>query len=158
MKTKLYTILSIWVLFSTAGWCQSISVTGAWNCVVSNLDLQSGPGSNLRTIYTSATNAAYIDVSAYPHNWKWQVQVGLHAINWHPDLQIWAQRTGNGSSPPGKISGGTSYQRVINIGQLFFWGSSSCQDIPIQYEIRNMSAVIPANSYSVEIEYTLEDQ
>jgi hypothetical protein len=158
MKTKFYTILSVWVLFSTAGWCQSISVTGAWNCVVSNLDLQSGPGSNLVTTFTSAANAAYIDVSVFPVFWNWRVLVNLHTIKWHSNLQIWAHRTGNGTTWFGTISGGTNYQQVTDIGQTFFSGFLNRTDVPIQYQIRNVSATIPANSYSVEIVYTLEEQ
>ena len=125
---------------------------------MSSNDLQSGPGSDLKQVFTSATNAAYVDVSVFPFMWNWQVMIGMNVINWHPNLQVWARRSGNGTTWFGSISGGTSYQRVNELALTFYTGSLNRSDVPIQYEIRNVSALIPARSYSVEIVYTLEER
>lgn len=147
-----------WLFFQMPAAGQSISVTGDWNCTVSSNDLQSGPGSDLKQTFTSAANVTYVDVSVFPNIWNWQVLIGMNVIKWHPNLQVWARRSGNGTTWFGTISGGTSFQRVNELAQTFYTGTLNRSDVPIQYEIRNVSALIPAASYSVEIVYTLEER
>lgn len=158
MRKRIISILlPVLLLFSSLRG-QTISVNGAWDLTVSATDLIAGPGSDLADTYTSATDAAYVDVTVFPYIWNWQVSVSMTTIRWHSNLQLWVRRTGNGSSWFGTISGGTSYQMLNATPQTFFIGLLNRQDIPMQYQIRNVSALIPAATYSVDVVYTLEER
>lgn len=158
MKNRLVLILLPVLLAFSPLHGQTISVNGAWDLTLGATNLTAGPGSNLADTYTSAADAAYVDVSVFPFVWNWQVSVSMTTIRWHNSLQLWVRRTGNGSSWFGTISGGTSYQMVNATSQSFYIGFLNRQDVPVQYQIRNVSALIPAATYSVDVVYTLEER
>lgn len=137
---------------------QTISVSGAWDLTLSASNLVSGAGSNLTDTYTSATDAAYIDISVFPYVWNWQVSVNMTVTRWNSNLQLWARRSGNGSTWFGSITGGTAYQQVTTTAQPFFTGFLNRSNVPIQYQIRNVTALIPAATYTVSVVYTLEER
>ncbi len=158
MKFRANITLLLLVMCASRLSSQTISVTGAWDLTLSASNLVSGAGSNLADTYTSATDAAYIDISVFPYVWNWQVSVNMTVTSWNSNLQLWARRTGNGSSWFGTISGGTAYQQVTTAAQPFFAGFLNRSSVPIQYQIRNVSALIPAATYTVSIVYTLEER
>jgi len=81
-------------------------------------------------------------------------------MDWHPNLQLYARRTGtgvNGLFFGSAIGSGTSYQLISTSNQFFFNGICTISDIPIQYEIRNVSLLLPAKTYETTIIYTVTD-
>lgn len=141
----------------------AISIIGNWNYSIPTNDI-SEAGSDFSGTYSSSSNAVTVDVFqqswfANFFNYNWRVDIRRSDVDWHSNLQLYTRRTGNGSPFffNGNISGGTSYQQITNTNQLFFNGNRTRLDIPIQYEIRNVSVLIPAKTYETTIIYTVTE-
>lgn len=140
-----------------------IQVNGNWSYALNSTDLTEA-GSDFSGTYASASNQILIDIT-YPSNAnvKWEVHVEKQDIDWHSDLDLYVRRTGNGTGQGGGNSNGfvqlgTSYQLITNNSQFFFKGRKKRFDIPIQYEIRGVSVLIPAKTYETTIIYTVTEQ
>ena len=139
-------------LFVGIGKAQYISVTGEWNYTIPISDI-SDAGEDFSGTYTSDVDQAYIDIW-YWRNWK--VSVQKNNIDWNDDIDIYTRRTGNGWGSSSRINGGTNFTRIKDKSSNFFRGRGWNFNIPIQYEIRNISVTIPAHTYIIEVLYTLQ--
>jgi hypothetical protein len=140
-----------------------INVVGSWDYTVSSTDITDA-GSDFTGIYPSASNQVTIDIT-YPSNGnvRWEVSVSKQDIDWNNSIELYARRTGSGSGQGGGNSNGfvqqgTTYQQITSMNQFFFQGRKKRNDIPIQYEIRNVSVLIPAKTYETTIIYTVTEQ
>jgi hypothetical protein len=149
MKKILFTLIFVLLGISNA---QYVSVSGEWNYTIPSNDI-SEAGEDFTGTYTSDANQAYIDVW-YWRNWR--VNIQKNNIDWNDDIDIYARRTGNGWGSSSRINGGTNFSRIRDRSNNFFRGRGWNFNIPIQYEIRNISVTIPAHTYIVEILYTLQ--
>ena len=129
---------------------QSISVTGQWNYTIPTIDITEA-GEDFTGTYTSSVNQVYLDII---FNNRWELSVQRNNIDWDNTLRIFVHRTGNGYGT-GRISGGQNYIRIRNNDRRFFTGRRNRNNIPIQYQMRDVSATIPAHNYVTEIMYTL---
>jgi len=139
-----------------------IDIVGTWSYSVSETDITEA-GSDFSGTYTSAANQILVNI---PHsnngNFNYDVHIQKQDIDWHTDLDLYVRRTGSGNGAGngngnGFVQLGTNYQLVTSTNQFFFKGRKKRQDIPIQYEIRNVSVLMPAKSYETTIIYTVTE-
>jgi len=153
----------------------TVTLTGSWDLYITQTDLQGGAGSNLNSTYTSDPGDPVLveiyRLYLFPgyKTWNWAIDIHRQDAVWHTDLLIEARRTGDGSCNQSSysISGGTGYMNITTTDAEFFsgqisgnlgWlGSFSVTDIPIQYRIRGVSAILPSQAYSTTIYYTIRD-
>lgn len=129
---------------------QSIDATGEWNYTIPTSDITEA-GEDFTGIYSSSVNQTYLDIN---YSGTWGVLVQKNNIDWDNKIRVFVHRTGNGLGS-GNISGGKNYKRINNNNISLFTGRNSRNSIPLQYQIRQISATIPANNYIVEVLYTL---
>ncbi len=129
---------------------QSIRVTGHWNYTIPTTDITDA-GEDFTGTYTSSVNQSYLDIE---YSGKWLILVQKNDIDWNNDIHVYVHRTGDGWGR-GQISGGKNYKQIRNNNVTIFSGRRFRYDIPLQYQIRNISAIIPASNYITEILYTI---
>lgn len=148
MKKLLLSIFYIGFVHFTSA--QSINVTGDWNYTIPTTDIAEA-GNDFTGTYTSRVNQVYLDIT---YNRNWTVSVQKNNIDWDNKIRIFMHRTGNGFGT-GRIQGGKNYKRIRNKDIRFITGRRARYSIPLQFQIRKVSATIPAHNYVVEIMYTL---
>ena len=140
----------------------NLTLAGNWNFSVPSNDITEA-GLDFTGIYSSNTNQVLIDITNANNsngNFRWRVDIRKSDVDWDANLELYAQRTGNGTSLSGNannINGGNNFQQVIDSDQTFFSGRRARVDIPVQYEIRNVSVLLPAKTYETTIIYTVTE-
>jgi len=143
--------LLIFILFNLQNlFGQSITVTGDWNYSIPSVDITEA-GLDFTGTYENNVNQVYLDIQ---YNNKWQVSVDKNNIDWNSRFRLFVKRTGDGIGTK-KVNRGKNYIRIRNNARIFFTGNKDRMFIPLQYKIERVSVVIPANTYVVEIVYTL---
>lgn len=141
----------------------NITVTGHWTKIIAASDI-SEAGNDYPTSYASNTNQTLLTIN--PKNWNKTIYVYVHKedIAWNPALTLKVKRTSNGTNGNTNINGGLIYQTITNTQPPNYAPSTvipffTCQgpfvNIPLQYEITGISVVLPAQSYSTTIMYTV---
>ncbi len=164
MILKLLFTLKIFAFFLGMTYSQlGIQVNGDWNYSIATTDI-SEAGLDFTGTYASASNQILIDIT-YPNNAnvKWEVHVEKQDIDWDSSLDLYVRRTGNGNGQGngngnGFVQLGTAYQLITSNSQFFFKGRKRRTDIPIQYELRGVSVLIPAKAYETTIIYTVTEK
>lgn len=167
MKVFLSIFLILSLLIHSKG--QTITATGGmWsNSIAANTITVAGNDYNQNV--TSGVNQTFLDV--FPSTTfltrNWVVRINKVDSQWHNSLELYAKRTGDGQGGVSiiiglntilsSISGGSVYNPVTNISTEFFRGVLSHISIPIQYEIRGLSVLIPAGNYTTTVYYTISD-
>ncbi len=136
----------------------SITTSGGWNLSIDSTDVTGSAGSDLTPTYYSSTDAIIMSISdAIDNSDNWEIQVHKTDTNWHGNLKLALQRTSNGSGG-GSISGGDSlYIELTGTDQYFFEGSGDRTDVDIQFRLTGVSVLVPADSYSTTIYFTVID-
>lgn len=83
----------------------------------------------------------------------WTVEVRREDILWDNRLSIWVKRKGN---LPG-VYYGSYFRKIHTCDDFFFNGSGSKNNIPLEFELRGLSVLIPVNTYETEITFTVLD-
>jgi len=157
-----FLLLGLYILSTSSLLGQvSFNVNGAWNYrVASNLEA----GSDFSGTYTSDLAQVYLSATKTKAkgNFRWNVSVHKEDNNWDASMNISARRTGSGISSGngnggGLIQGGTNFQQLNSIPTSFFTGKKGRLDIPIQYQIENVSVLIPSGTYSTTVIFTMTD-
>jgi hypothetical protein len=157
---KLYANIIIIVLFLC---CHSLSlaqsVTGNWTSSVPANTITEA-GNNYSANWTSLTNQSIISMAAWLTNYT--VRVKKTDAVWHSDLRVWIHKTGDRIGLLGSVSpaGNTTYFELTATDQVFFTTSTGitltgAPSFNIQYEIRGLSVLIPAQTYTTTIVYTI---
>jgi hypothetical protein len=141
---------------------QTVSATGTtWNASPASI---TEAGNNYTSTITSAANQSRITVSVgLALLTTWEVFVHKEDVTWNSNLTVWIRKTGDGTgilTPVlGTISpnGTTSFMQLAVSNQSIFSGFSNRFDVPIQYEIRGVSVLIPVSTYSCTIVFTVID-
>jgi hypothetical protein len=138
-----------------------ITLSGSWNYNIASSALLEAGNDFSTTTYQSATNQVLLNITNSPkpnRNFVWRIDVRKSDISWNANLILSARRTGN-SIPlsGGSITGGLAFQAITNSNQTFFSGRKSVSDIPIQYQITGASVLIPAQTFSTTIIYTVTE-
>ena len=135
---------------------QKIKVNKSWDKTLSASDIYQA-GYDYNSFYESSTNETKITISPIPNSsynrkyMNFKVFVHKEDYNWHNDLslELKVSSTSHGNST------GTQYQELTNYPSLFFETIGKKTNIPIQYKISGLSVTIPADTYYVEIIYTV---
>lgn len=168
MKKRILFLVILVSCFYNYGIAQRLRITGlTWTPTVTIIT-EAGNNYASSTLQ-SATNQTLIDVRVANtpglNHYTVNIKRTDSGTNWNTaGLQIWARRTGTGTSGGGggsTVTGGTVYQEIMTSDLLFFEGDNSNNtfrnDIPIQYQITGISVLVPVGSYSTTITYTLID-
>lgn len=153
---KNLTILIAFLAISNMAFGQGIelTVTGNWSKMIAASDI-SEAGNDYPTSYASNTNQTLLTIN--PKNWNKIITVFVkrNDIAWHNNLNLKVKRTSNGTNGNTNIVDGLNYQTISNFDAYFFKCIGYHTFIPLQYEITGISVVLPVQSYSTEIMYTV---
>jgi hypothetical protein len=157
MKTILFSIM---LLLSTIYVeAQSINAIGSWSVSVpSNTISEAGNDYNMNL--TSMSNQTMLDINVPLTTTSWRVDANKQDSFWNNSLTLWIRKTGDGVGTAGSsISpiGTIPFFQLANMGQAFFSGVKNYVGIPIQYEIRGLSVLIPASTYNTTVVYTITE-
>ncbi len=108
-------------------------------------------GSDIDAIFT--TSQALINLTINTSR-SYRISVRRADTNWDNRLSFYVRRTGNGSGR-GSIFGGTDFLLLDNFDRTFFEGFFTRSSIPIQYEFRNLSVLVPADGHTSAVVYTI---
>ena len=157
MKTFLIVvIISLSTIYVEA---QSINAIGSWSVSVPSNTI-SEAGNDYSTNLTSMINQTILDITVPLTTINWRVNVNKQDSFWNNSLTLWIRKTGDGMGVAGSsISpiGTIPYLQLENMGQSFFTGIKNYVSIPIQYEIRGLSVLIPASTYNTTVVYTITE-
>lgn len=164
MKKTLFLIL--FALCHFVGKSQSITASPGWNISVPASTITEA-GSNYTTNATSAINQTLVSLTMSGGLFGTTYTVRVHKIDtdWNSNLSLWVLRTGDGTGNAffgGNITGGTTFTQLTSAPQTFYSGStgffgSSRNNVPIQYEIRGLSVLLPVKTYSTTVVYTISN-
>ncbi|MDP3358846.1 MAG: hypothetical protein Q8S41_05800 [Lutibacter sp.] len=132
----------------------TITVTGNWMKTIAASDI-SEAGNDYPTTYESNANQTLLTINPVNNNKQIIVYVKRSDIAWHNNLNLKVKRTANGTNGNTAITGGLIYQTITNLNANFFTCVGYHTFIPLQYEITGISVVLPVQSYSTEIMYTV---
>lgn len=153
---KNLTILIAFLAISNMATGQGIelTVTGNWAKNIAASDI-SEAGNDYPASYASNTNQTLLTIN--PKNWNKTIIVYIkrNDIAWNTNLNLKVKRTSNGTNGNANIGGGTDYQLITNFDANFFTCNGYHTFIPLQYEITGISVLLPVQSYSTEIMYTV---
>ncbi|WP_341227340.1 hypothetical protein [uncultured Arcticibacterium sp.] len=149
------------LLFSFVSNGQQINVKSDWSETVSSNEI-SEAGLDYAGTLTSDAAQSSISFSGGKFLGFYFVSVSKEEIDWDSRLSVWIRRTGDGNgSPFATISGGTNYMELSDSEQTFYSGWNATggtrRNVPVQYQMRGVSVVIPAKSYLLNVTYTLSD-
>ncbi|WP_304232204.1 hypothetical protein [Jiulongibacter sediminis] len=140
---------------------QTISASPGWTYTLSGSDI-SEAGNNYNVNIESGANQTLVDVTTNSfYNSNFRVSVEKIDNVWNNQLTLSVRRTGNGSGGWfAGISGGTNYIQLTNTPQLLYTGntgyfSGGYFSVPIQYRVQGLSLLVPAQSYSTTVRYTI---
>jgi hypothetical protein len=165
MKNSIFLILLL--LQCVVAKTQTITANSSWNISIPANTITEA-GNNYTTNITSPINQTLVNFSVPAGLLGANYTVSIHKVDtdWHSNLSLWAQRTGNGTSiglfSTGSIVGGVTFLQLTNSPQTFFNGntgilSSGRTNIPIQYEIRGISVLLPVKTYTTTIVFTVSN-
>lgn len=165
MKKTVFLIL--FALYHLIGTAQTITASPGWNVSIP-ANTVTEAGSNYTTNATSAINQTLVSlsISGGLFGTTYTVSVQKMDTDWHSNLSLWALRTGDGTGNGifilGTITGGTTFTQLTNAPQTFYTGTtgllgSSRTNVPIQYEIRGLSVLLPVKTYATTVVYTISN-
>lgn len=156
IRAALFTILFAAGAVSVFG--ITVTVTGGGSFSIGAADLIGVAGSDLVSDYSSADNAVLVTVAdTIGVDDAWQIQVRQEDTLWHGSLSLAVFRTGSGSGT-GSVTGGDVLPVDLTaVDQVFFEGAGDVADIPIRVNLSGVSVLIPADSYSATLYFTVVD-
>lgn len=135
---------------------QRLKSSGNWNESFGATEIENA-GYDYDSYYESKSNQTKLTITPIPNSWynkyymPFTVFVYKEDQNWNENLnlEVKVSSTDHGNSS------GTQYQSITNYSTQFFDTVGRRTNIPIQYRISGLSVTIPAETYSVEIVYTV---
>lgn len=131
---------------------------GGWAPEITSGHLQTGPGSDLLSTYTSAVDAVELNVSgATGIDDYWRIDVHRTDTLWHPNLTLSLRRTGDGLGGGG-IADGLAFQPLDVMETTLCSGNGDRTAVPMQLRLGGVSLQVPPATYITTITYTVVDQ
>jgi len=89
---------------------------------------------------------------------EWRLAVHKSDVYWNNELKVDIRRSGDGE--PGSrfnnwIAGGTNFQTLTAMPITFFEGGAVRNNVPVEFRIKNISVLIPADEYETTIYFTV---
>lgn len=132
----------------------NITLSGNWMKTINASDI-SEAGNDYPSAYTSDINQTIMTIKPKNNNKLITVYVKRNDIVWHNNLNLKILRTSSGTNGNTNISGGSIFQTITNIDTNFFTCRGPFTSLPFQYEINGISVLLPVQSYSTTIMFTL---
>jgi hypothetical protein len=138
----------------------SLSVVGNWSLHIGPEEFIQA-GNDLVGTYNSIPGEISMDISL-PHvpngqGATWKIDVRREDLDWNNTITLFVKRSGNGQGQGNRIQGGGAFTVINNISMEFFRCSNGNFNIPLQYELRDISVLLPAKSYSANIVYSITE-
>jgi hypothetical protein len=158
MKKYIFIIISLLNLNSFG---QSLSVNQGWSVVIPSSRVTEAGRNYATTNVLSATNQSLIDVFSSANSVA-TISVQKTDVVWTSGLSLYLRRTGSGTGSTNySVTNGTSSLLITNTPQYFFevrpGSGTQVLDIPIQYEIRGLSVLIPVRAYTTTLLFTVSN-
>lgn len=134
----------------------TLTVSGGFGFVVDHTDIPAGAGGEPEPTHASSDNAVILDVGeSGGASDAWEIQVRLEDTLWHGGLALKVLRTGSGTGP---VTGGDILPLELTAtDQPFFEGTGDNSGIEVKLILDNVSVLIPADTYSGVVHFTLVD-
>jgi hypothetical protein len=158
MKKYIFIIISLLNLNSFG---QSLSVNQGWSVVIPSSRVTEAGRNYATTNVLSATNQSLIDVFSSANSVA-TISVQKTDVVWTSGLSLYLRRTGSGTGSTNySVTNGTTSLLITNTPQYFFevrpGSATQVLDIPIQYEIRGLSVLIPVRAYTTTLLFTVSN-
>ncbi len=149
--------LVLFALLPTKSFAQyiTISPTGNSNIKIKNIK-EAGDGypNNYKTKKVKAKMSVTFNNASKNQNQKWQILISKQDTFWDDELQIWLK----GKKKKGVDSGANQFKQIKNYDIDFLGGKGKVSNVQLEFEIRNISITIPAESYSTELVFTIIEE
>jgi hypothetical protein len=169
-------LLILVILFvSIEGIGQSMTVSGGtWTPTVTSIT-EAGNDYSSSSVQSSASQTTIsvtmpdVFLGVFGNSYTVNIKRTDSGTNWDgAGLQIWSKRTGNGTGGGSSLfgistitGGNITFQQITATNLYFFegvnFGVTPRSNVPIQYEIRGISVLVPVNNYATTIVFTLID-
>ncbi|PCI04932.1 MAG: hypothetical protein COB81_02300 [Flavobacteriaceae bacterium] len=139
---------------------QEIKVSSNWYEVMRVSDIY-GAGNDYPLYVESKKKKSKISIKAFPKSKQkdiyefFTVFVHLEPVNWHDSLELSIRRTSNGKGKSGVIYGGRNWQLIHRFSSDLFGTVGARKGIAVQYRIKGLSVLLPVDTYSTEIVFTV---
>lgn len=125
-----------------------------------DLAIPNEAGSDLASTFETSINFTQLDIRNIAAQKGWKVTIKKQDINWPGSLQFYVRRNSNGTACmtcSGVNTGlsSSNYVLLSNLETDYIFGSGEVIGIDLQFRVAGISLTLPAQSYSVEIVYTL---
>ncbi|AWV98880.1 hypothetical protein [Arcticibacterium luteifluviistationis] len=140
---------------------QQVQVKSGWNTSVSSSEIIEA-GLDYSGTITSDPDQTTINFNGgkMPESYYITVQKNDNGLD---GLSLWVRRTGDGNgSPFATVSGGTTFMQVTDSGEILYSGinnkgGGTRRHVPIQYQFRGISVLLPVKTYSINVIYTISE-
>jgi len=94
-------------------------------------------------------------------NEKWQIYIHKSNIEWADDMRLEVKREGDGERINKKggvnIHDGSSYTEITDNPTYFFRGKGLIANIPLAFQLKNLSLTMGANDFETDVVFTIYD-
>lgn len=131
-----------------------IAVIGNWMKTIDASDI-SDAGNDYAGAYTS--NIDQTKMTIIPKNYGKTIIVSVHKqdIAWNDALTLEIRRTSDGTYIYTDINEGLIFQTITNNDTYFFNCTGPYVDVNLQYQIKGISVLLPVQSYSTQVMFTV---
>lgn len=159
MRTTIYIFIIFWssINITIAQGNRSITLTNnSWVPTVSLTPVSVAGNDYTSTTLTSDFSETLLNINS---SGTYTISVSKSDTDWDSGLSLWMRRTGDGTPGTGNatISANIPFVQLTNIGQTLFTGDKNRNNVPIQFEIRGLSVLLPAKSYQTTIVFTISN-
>jgi hypothetical protein len=131
----------------------SIAITNSsWTPSVGTISITGNDYTNNRL--TSSVNQSLLNVNS---NEIYTIRVNKNDSDWNAGLSLWVRRTGDGTATNGSISANVPFIQLTSLDQALFTDNKYRTNVPLQFEIRGLSVLLPAKQYSTTIVFTISN-
>lgn len=139
---------------------QEIKVTSGWRQIMDASDIKNA-GSDFPLYVESKKKETSLTIKAFPKSKQmdlygsFTVFVHQEPVFWDNSLVLFVRRTSKGMSSGGTIYGGISWQEIHRFSSNFFELVGKRKNIAVQYRIKGLSVLLPVDTYSCEVVFTV---
>ncbi|PKP14234.1 MAG: hypothetical protein CVU08_01160 [Bacteroidetes bacterium HGW-Bacteroidetes-3] len=134
-----------------------LTVSGDWSKIITASDI-SDAGNDYQSSFVSLANQSLITISPGGNSNNYvNINVRVHKEDnaWHNNLNLKIRRTSNGTNGNAIISGGLSFQTITGVATTLFSCTGNHTLVPLQYEILGVSVLLPVQTYSTTVVFTI---
>jgi hypothetical protein len=159
MKKMMFIFILLMVKLALFG--QSLSINQGWSVTIPSSIVTEAGRNYTTTNVLSSTTQSLMDVFSSANSVA-TISVQKSDISWTTSLSLYLKRTGSGSGSTNfSVTNGTTSLLITNTPQYFFevrpGSGTQVLDIPIQYEIRGLSVLIPVKTYNTTLLFTISN-